>query len=376
MTESSITQISYSQFSENRLSKGGSQRTPVSGTLELTLRCNLTCAHCYCRLPLDDRQTRDKELSRTEVFALLDTAAAEGCLWLLITGGEPLVRPDFSEIYTYAKKKGFLITLFTNGTLVTDRVADFLKEYSPHKVEISLYGVTPEAHERVTLTPGSFQRTIKAVHRLLKRGIPFGLKTMAMTINHGEVKKLQKFANELGVEFRYDPIINAPFNGSMEALKLRLTPEEVLQLDLVDEKRSENYREFCQKFWGGSTVDNIFGCGAGLNNFHIDPYGQMSLCLSARWPSYDLRQGSFRDGFYTFFPQVRSQKPKSSYPCGHCELHSLCGNCPGTAYPEVGDPEAIVDYYCRIARLRAKAFGPNSSIEETVSMKAHNKLTE
>ncbi len=360
VTQRSIVQISYSQFGELQRQRRGESRTPVSGSLELTLRCNLNCAHCYVRLPLDDKQALEEELSCSEICAVLDDAAREGCLWLLITGGEPLVRPDFVEIYTYAKKKGFLITLFTNGTLLTEKLADFLKEYSPYMVEISLYGVTSETYERVTRVPGSFQRSLQGIHLLREKHIPLQLKSMALTVNRHEIQDMERFARELGVKFRFDPIINAPINGSKEALRLRLAPEEVLELDLAEKKRSDNYREFCQKFWGIPEIDKLYGCGAGLNNFHIDPHGKMSICMSARWPSYDLRQGSFQEGFFTFFPQVRSQKPESSYRCGRCEMHSLCGNCPGTAYAEAGDPEAAVDYYCRIAHLRAKAFGPNS----------------
>ncbi|MDP3879109.1 MAG: radical SAM protein [Dehalococcoidales bacterium] len=357
MTKSSIKRISFGQFGENLRREHGEHRKPVKGSLELTLRCNLNCVHCYGRLPLQDRQVMNCELSLKEICSLLEEAAEAGCMWLLITGGEPLIRPDFLEIYTYAKLKGFLITLFTNATLLTDELADYLQEYSPYRVEISLYGTTSETHDKVTRVPGSFRRSVEGVHRLLERGIPLNLKTMAMTINRHEIRNLQDFAQSLGVKFRYDPIVNAAFNGSREPVNFRLTPEEVVALDLSDDKRVGAFQEVCQKFGGIPEVDTIFGCGAGLYNFHVDPYGQMSICMTARWPSYDLRHGSLQEGFYSFFPELRSRKPESDYPCGRCELHSLCGNCPGSAYAECGDLEAVVNYYCQIAHQRAKAFG-------------------
>ena len=360
MTQHNITKIGFRQFGEQMRQEHGERRLPTKGSLELTHRCNLNCAHCYLRLPLDDKQARHKELSCAELCALLDDAAQAGCMWLLITGGEPLARHDFTQIYTYAKKRGILITLFTNGTLITDKLADYLREYTPYLVEITLYGMTSGTHERVTRVPGSFQRSLSAIHRLLERDVPLSLKTMAMTINRHELRDMEKFAKELGVNFRFDPIITAPINGSREALKLRLTPEQVLELDMADKRRSDSYREFCQKFWGAPGMEKLYGCGAGLSNFHIDPYGHMSVCMDARWPSYDLLRGSLQEGFYNFFPQVRSQRPESSYPCGRCELHSLCSNCPGSAYAEMGNPEAVVDYYCQVAHLRAKAFGPKT----------------
>jgi MoaA/NifB/PqqE/SkfB family radical SAM enzyme len=127
-----VVQINYRQFGEHLRQEHGERQTPIKGSLELTLRCNLNCAHCYGRLPLDDKQSQREELNFSEDCALLDDAAQAGCLWLLITGGEPLVRPDFIEIYTYAKKKGFLTTLFTNGTLITEKLANHLQEYSPY----------------------------------------------------------------------------------------------------------------------------------------------------------------------------------------------------------------------------------------------------
>jgi MoaA/NifB/PqqE/SkfB family radical SAM enzyme len=118
--------------------------------MELTFRCNLQCAHCYCNLPLNDQDAINKELSTEKVCDILDQIADAGCLWLLLTGGEPLVRRDFLEIYTYAKKKGFMISLFTNGTLLTEKMADYLAEYPPFILEITLYGVTKETYESIT----------------------------------------------------------------------------------------------------------------------------------------------------------------------------------------------------------------------------------
>jgi len=152
-----IPEISLAQFGERLYNNAVAKRIPITGSFELTFRCNLSCAHCYCNLPPNDQDTIEKELSTEEVFNILDQIAEAGCLWLLITGGEPLLRPDFFEVYTYAKKKGFIITLFTNGTLITPEIADYLVQWPPFKVEITLYGVTSETHESVTGIPGSFK---------------------------------------------------------------------------------------------------------------------------------------------------------------------------------------------------------------------------
>ena len=139
-----IPKVSYIQFAD-RLNRGlFNERLPISGSIELTFRCNLRCVHCYCNLPQNDRQAIETELETDEVYRLLDQIAEAGCLWLLITGGEPFLRDDFLDIYTYAKKKGFITTLFTNGTLLNKDLADALVEWPPFLVEITLYGATRE----------------------------------------------------------------------------------------------------------------------------------------------------------------------------------------------------------------------------------------
>jgi MoaA/NifB/PqqE/SkfB family radical SAM enzyme len=132
------------------------QRVPVCGSLEITQRCNLKCTHCYSSLALGDKEARSSELTYDEHCRILDEITAAGCLWLLFTGGEIFARKDFLDIYTYAKQKGLIISLFTNGTLITPRVADYLVQWRPFAIEITLYGRTRETYERVTGISGSY----------------------------------------------------------------------------------------------------------------------------------------------------------------------------------------------------------------------------
>lgn len=351
-----IPEINYARFSEQLHNKVIAERIPIDGSFELTFRCNLRCAHCYCNLPANDKDAADKELATDEVFNILDQIAEAGCLWLLITGGEPLLRKDLLEIYAYAKKKGFIITLFTNGTLMTSELADYLDEWRPFVVEIPLYGVTDETYERVTRVSGSFERCMQGINLLLKRNIPLKLKTTVMTLNVGELWEIKKYAERLGLEFRFDPTVNPRLDGSSNPCSLRLSPEEVVRLDLADEKRMKEWEEFCEKFVKPQQSDKLYTCGAGISSFHIDPHGQMSVCLMSRFQSYDLPNGSFVEGWRKIFPQFTAQKVKSNNMCSQCELISMCGQCPGWAWLENGNPEALVEYLCKIAHLRIDAF--------------------
>jgi len=352
-----IPVANYGEFSRRLHDRIAGRRIPITGSIEVTARCNLQCAHCYINLPVSDHEALKRELSREELWDLLDQIVDEGCLWLLLTGGEPFIRADFLDIYTYAKHKGLLITLFTNGTLITPKVADHLAQWRPFVVEITLYGRTKETYDRVTGVPGSYKRCMRGIELLLERNVPLKLKSTVLTLNRHEIGEMKEYADGLGVDFRFDPMLNAGVDGDQRPVNFRISPEEVVALDLADEKRMKSWREFCHRFWGPPPQPKyLYRCGAGLNTFHIDPYGQLSACMMSRVPSYDLRQGTFHEGWHRFMARVRTQKRTRETPCQHCDLISLCGQCPGWAQMESGDQETPVDYLCRIAHLRAEAF--------------------
>ncbi|WP_179137244.1 radical SAM protein, partial [Candidatus Entotheonella palauensis] len=201
--------LTYSEFSHHLHVQSIGQRLPITGTVEVTRRCPLTCAHCYNNLPMGDRQAREQELTYDEHCQLIDDMVQAGCLWLLYTGGEIFARPDFLDIYTYAKQRGLLITLFTNGTLITPDIADALAHCRPFAIEITLYGSTKATYERLTGRPGTYERCLRGIHLLLERGLPLKLKTVAVTLNQHEIGDMKRFAQvELGVDFKFDAMMN------------------------------------------------------------------------------------------------------------------------------------------------------------------------
>jgi MoaA/NifB/PqqE/SkfB family radical SAM enzyme len=352
-----IHEINYNDWSNTLHNRNFDKRVPISGSLELTFRCNNNCIHCYCNIPANDRAEISKELDTFMIKRLLDQIADEGCLWLMITGGEPFLRPDFKDIYFYAKKKGMLIILFTNGTLIDEKMADFLAEWMPYSIEITLYGASEKTYEDVTRVHGSYGKCIKGIELLLERKIPLELKTMAIRQNVHELSSMKKYAEDFGLKFRFDPIINARLDMCKNPQSTRIDVEDVIRLDLEDEKRLKEWEEFSSKFIGHNCSDKVYNCGAGLNSFHIDPYGNLNICIMARKDKYDLKTGNFRDGWNNFLIKLR-EMPMSPYNrCMGCDLMSLCGQCPGWSQIEHGDDESPVDYLCEIAHKRADAFG-------------------
>jgi len=352
--------VSYGAFSQTFHERTMRQRLPLSGTIEVTRRCPLTCAHCYNNLPMADTEARRTELTLAEHCRILDQLADAGCLWLLFTGGEIFARRDFLDIYLYAKKKGFLITLFTNGTLITERIADTLAAWRPFAIEITLYGRTRETYERLTGIPGSYDKCLRGIDLLLARRLPLALKSVAVTLNVHEVRAMQQFAADLGVPFKFDSMMNPRIDCSQSPLAVRLSPEECVALDLENPQRMEEWRDFAREYLRPANPpersDEVYHCGGGVSSFAIDPQGGLSICVLSQRDKFDLRSGSVDEAWHAL-TGVRRRKITAPTKCTMCELKSMCGMCPANGELENGDPEAPVDFLCRVAHLRAHAFG-------------------
>jgi radical SAM protein with 4Fe4S-binding SPASM domain len=348
----------YKDFSGRLHARMQAHRVAANATIEVTRRCPLQCVHCYNNLPMGDLEAKRGELTYDEHCRILDEMAEAGCLWLLYSGGEIFARKDFLDIYTYAKRKGFLISLFTNGTLISPRIADYLVEWRPFSIEITLYGHTRETYERLTGIPGSYDRCLRGIDLLRERRLPLKLKTVAISINKHEIGEMRKFAEELGVGFKFDGMMNPRIDCSQSPLAVRLQPWELVKMDLEDPERVAEWKKFSARFNGPvkpEYSDDVYHCGGGVNGFAIDPEGKMSICVLSHFDTYDLRRGSFREGWDHFLRLVRQKKITRVTKCTACEIKPMCGMCPANGELENGDPESPVDFLCHVAHLRAKA---------------------
>lgn len=350
----------YGDFSTAVHDRQKGRRVPAEVSIEVTHRCPLECQHCYNNLPMGDQNARQQELTLEEHVKLLDELMELGCLWILYTGGEIFARKDFLRIYTEAKKRGFLITLFTNGTMITPQIADYLAEYRPFAIEITLYGATKQTYEALTQIPGSFDRCMRGIQLLLDRELPLALKTVPTTINFHEVYEMKRFAEDLGVKFKFDPMVNPRTDCSQSPLAVRLTPEQAVAIDFHDPLRVSEYRRLIEDERAKAHIpmpNKRYTCGGGHTGCAIDPKGRMTICVLSHRDGYEIRSGSFTEGWEGRLKEIRAIPVTRRTICTDCQIRSLCSMCPANGELESGDPESPVEFLCQVAHLRAYALG-------------------
>lgn len=323
---------------------------PISAQIELTYRCNLNCVHCYCK-----GYKGGEELTASEWKNIIDELSSAGTIYLTITGGEPLLREDFLEIYKYAKKKGFLISLFTNGILLNDKLIKYLAEYPPYAIEITLNGASEETYESISRIKGSFKKAMRNIDKIVSLGLPLVLKAVGLKQNKEEVHTIKTFAEKLlgKKKFKFDSFITPKLNGGKGPCRHRLSPEEIASIEKSDpdmlkqrEKEFKKHKSYLRE------PEYKYHCNSWFKQFYITPYGRLRFCHTTDRYSSDLKKIPFTKGFFHKFPSILAEKYKTDSKCIYCDLREFCHICPARAYLETGDEETPVPYFCELARMQ------------------------
>jgi radical SAM protein with 4Fe4S-binding SPASM domain len=338
--------------------------------IELTERCNNDCVHCSINLAAGDAAARAREWPAASWRRLLGEAAELGCLVVRLTGGEPLVREDFEEIYRHARRLGLRVMLFTNATLLTERLARLLRDVPPlEAVEVSVYGMAAETYEAVTRAPGSFAAFRRGLGLLRDHGVPFVLKGAVLPSTRREMDELEAWSARItgspappssamlfDLRSRRDGAKNAAIAG------LRIGGDEFVRIARRHgEAAVDEWRDFCARS-GGPRGDRLFTCLPSGGSAAVDPYGRLQYCLGLRHPDTvtDLAAGSLREAVTGFLPRVRAMRstnPAYLERCGRCFLKGLCEQCPAKSWAEYGTLDTPVEYFCGVAHAQAIAAG-------------------
>jgi len=367
-----VSEKDYIARKTNRSYRIFKQRRPLLNHLdiELTERCNNACMHCYINLPGNNLTAISHELTTQQWKGILQQAADLGALSVRFTGGEPLLREDFKEIYLHTRRLGIKVFLFTNARLITEDLVNlFLEVPLLKKIEVSSYGLHPQSYDSIACAPGAYNEFRHGVDLLLEKGIPFFVKSPLLPQNKSEMKEFESWVSTIpGMEQRLAYAIFLDLRTRRDSShknnlirSLRLSPEEVVAILSRDAgKYRIEMAQFAAKFMH-PTGNKLFNCGAGETGC-VDAYGQYQMCMLLRHPDtvYDLTKGTIQEALTEFFPRVyelHAKNPDYLNRCANCFLRGLCEQCPAKSWSEHGTLDTPVEYYCQIAHAQARYLG-------------------
>ena len=316
------------------------KRVPFSVVFEITDRCNLTCLHCY------QKNGEKEELSFHEIKLILDDLEKLGTMKVTLTGGEPLLREDFIEIFFYCSQKGFATKLFTNATLLnSEHKKAFLKK-PPFAVECSLYGASAKTHESITGVAGSFEKTLANITWMVEKRIRVLVKSVMLCLNVHEMEALYRLCHGLGVTlhptFRVYPFCDP----SRSPERWRIKTEDLKALR----------RKKTALFKNHSDSDNKSGelvCNAGREACCINAEGKVYPCVALRWECGDVRKQSLSEIWLQspVLQKIRSFHDKDFKGCFSCPWKKSCNFCPGMSFGEHGDMLLPSKELCRLSAI-------------------------
>ena len=322
---------SYNSFWQRIHNLAKDKGFPLRVMFELTYRCNFNCRHCY--VPQSYRK-KNGELKTKEVFSILDQLKDAGCFYLGFTGGEPFIRKDILEILWYAKKSGFEIIIYTNGSLIDEEIAKQLSLLRPNKVDITIPGMSRLAFERISGVSGSRDEVFKAIDLLHKKGVDLGFKTCVLKENENEIKDIQDFVHSLGALHRLDNMLSPRLDGSREPLKYRGNIKDLHAKSSKLQVKSQKDDFYCNpeiRKHKPQTI-SLFSCGVGRSQAAITPLGELKPCLMIDHFKYNILNSSLKSAWEKLKNLINKIKPDKNYLCNNCNLESYCKWCPAKSW--------------------------------------------
>ena len=345
-------------------SKANAQGIPLSGTFEITGRCNFNCKMCYVHNS-DCQKMKATELPAEWWINLGKEAVEAGMVFLLITGGEPLLRDDFEEIYTELSRMGCVISLNTNGYLINDRIKSLFEKNPPNRVNISLYGSDNASYEKFTGVK-AFDRVVANVTDLRSIGVDAKFNCSITPDNCGYMENIYEVSKRLGFHIKTTSYMfpQMRLNGVPGENENRLSAQVAAQCRVSWSKLQHSPEEFISRAKGMKRViDEKLGiegadnpaqgvlCRAGRTAFWVDREGRMSPC-GIMDKTFDIKEL----GFSQAWEQVKQYVSEILLPkeCSNCAYRHLCNVCAAACYSETGSFSKKPEYLCRMTKETAR----------------------
>lgn len=342
---------------------------PLSGTFELSPCCNMDCRMCYVRKSREEVNLAGGEIPAGKWLSMAEECRRAGTLFLLLTGGEPFFYPGFRELYEELAGMGFMISMNTNATMITEKTVSWLSKNPPARMNITLYGASDETYERLCRNPRGYTQTVNAVKMLKKAGISVKFNASMTPWNIGDLDGIYRTAQELDVYVQAAAYMYPPVRKDRERIGQgnRFTAEEAGKWEAaIDRKRltREQYqarveqirRNILEKNSADQSTQSETGepmrCRAGRTSFWINWKGEMTPCGMMVTPvTYP-----FRDGLMKAWDELRDATAKILLPakCRGCTMKDLCPVCAASVYTETGAFDTAPEYLCRMTRTKVR----------------------
>ena len=313
---------------------------PLKGTFELTPRCNFNCPMCYVHLGNEDANKLGRELTNDEWLRIARQAKDAGMLYLTLTGGEPMVRPHFRELYEELAQMGFLIQLYSNGYLITEETVEWLKKTPPYMMRFTMYGASNETYRHFCNMPDGYDRYVNAVRLLREAKIPLYMVSTITKENEQDFPKIVEFAYRNGLAFTHTTNLVKPVRGAKQDSKAHLIPTPELTGEELEEYK-KHLAETESKYRERRLIER---CGHYRKAFDVTWDGKMVLCSFMDTPAYDLRTTDFSDAWQQLNKEVEDICDPAE--CATCKARKLCKRCPGELAAECGGSDRVTDAYC------------------------------
>lgn len=344
------------------LNKAALNKVPVSGTFELTPRCNMNCKMCYIRRSPDDINALQSEISAEDWIEFGKECADNGMLFLLLTGGEPFLRKDFRTIYEGLKKLGLYISINSNGTFINKETVEWLKKDPPSEINITLYGASRETYMKLCGFANGFDLALQAIQLLTEAGIKVNINVSLTKLNVHDLEKIVAIGKKYDVTMKIASYMFPPVRKDNSEIntEARFTAEECGDIRLRTLKAQFSEDEYmnilrtlqkgdfsvigseeCERPEGDSTT-----CMAGRSSFWITYDGRMTPCGMINSPI----AFPFRDGMSTSWKYIAGETDKIRMPvqCTDCKAKKICKVCMAITTAEGnGDASVRPEYLCR-----------------------------
>ena len=334
------------------------QEIPLFGTFELTPFCNLACQMCYMRLSPEQARAIAAPLSCEDWLRLGAAAQKNGTLFLLLSGGEAMLRPDFPEIYEGLSRMGFLIKLYTNATLLTPTLKALFRRIPPASVGISIYGASAETYARVTGHASAYEKAMHGLDFFISLGIPVQIRTTLSKLNVSDFDALCALAADKGADFVYCSVLTASVRGAKsQAAEVRLSPEEMLALRVhINRDLSPEMLRHIAEDKDASCSDTPFACAAGKNAYVITWDGKMRPCLLFDTPFAEPLTTDFSAAWQKIKTDIKTLSEPEA--CRGCEKSPYCSACLGAILAENGRLDTPSAYHCAWGACHYDAMHP------------------